>query len=193
MSPGGGGSQSWSSRACRSAATGCIEGSAIGFGNSQRQQAHPVHARRAHARELGDRGCDVDVEDEARIGPRCGHARVVPDHEAYVKGMCRRKVDELIRALGREHVSRSRVSRICSQLGAGAGVRLPPDRGSASLRQRSNIRPPGTSALPDGATMSPRARPSRPGRCERAAAEPSGSRREAELARTFGSVRGSFR
>ena len=38
--------------------------------------------------------------------------------EAYVKGISTRKVDDLVRALGMEGVSRSEVSRICSELDA---------------------------------------------------------------------------
>lgn len=38
--------------------------------------------------------------------------------EAYVKGVSTRKVDDLVRALGMEGISRSEVSRICSELDA---------------------------------------------------------------------------
>jgi putative transposase len=62
------------------------------------------------------------------------HAVVV---EAYVKGISTRKVDDLVRALGIDGISRSEVSRICKVLGAGrAGQELPgtPDRVTVSVR-----------------------------------------------------------
>src|SRR5690606_4799402 len=38
--------------------------------------------------------------------------------EAYVQGVSTRKVDELVRALGLEGISKSEVSRICAELDA---------------------------------------------------------------------------
>ena len=52
------------------------------------------------------------------LQPRCRaeHALLAVVQEAYVHGVSTRKVDELMRALGLESVSKSEVSRICSEL-----------------------------------------------------------------------------
>ena len=45
-------------------------------------------------------------------------ARMAAVQEAYVKGISTRKVDDLVRALGMDGISRSEVSRICKGLDA---------------------------------------------------------------------------
>ena len=47
---------------------------------------------------------------------RAEHALLAVVQEAYVHGVSTRKVDELLRALGLEGISKSEVSRICSEL-----------------------------------------------------------------------------
>ena len=47
---------------------------------------------------------------------RAEHAPLAVVQEAYVHGVSRRKVDELMKALGLDGVSNSEVSRICGEL-----------------------------------------------------------------------------
>lgn len=44
--------------------------------------------------------------------------------KAYVKGISTRKVDDLVRALGMDGISRSEVSRICKELDQEVGAFL---------------------------------------------------------------------
>ena len=50
--------------------------------------------------------------------------------EAYVQGVSTRRVDDVVKALGMEGISKSQVSRICKELDARAG------KSSASARAR---------------------------------------------------------
>ena len=47
---------------------------------------------------------------------RAEHALLAVGQEAYVHGVSTRKVDELMKALGLDGVSKSEVSRICGEL-----------------------------------------------------------------------------
>jgi Transposase, Mutator family len=75
-----------------------------------------------------------------RRAERALHAVVV---EAYVKGVSTRKVDDLVRALGIDGISRSEVSRICKVLGE--GVRRSSVGRSRQSAPTSGSTPPSTS------------------------------------------------
>src|SRR5439155_23348031 len=51
-------------------------------------------------------------------GRRAGRALAAVIQEAYVKGISTRKVDDLVRALGMDGISKSEVSRVCKALDA---------------------------------------------------------------------------
>ena len=53
--------------------------------------------------------------------------------QAYVEGVSTRRVDDLVKALGCEGISKSQVSRICQELPRGGGWLLGPSAGRWTL------------------------------------------------------------
>ncbi len=49
---------------------------------------------------------------------RAERARVAVVQEAYVEGVSTRRVDDLVKALGMDGISKSQVSRLCAELDA---------------------------------------------------------------------------
>lgn len=70
---------------------------------------------------------------------RAEHALLAVVQEAYIHGVSTRKVDDLMKALGLEGVSKSEVSRICGELDR-SWRRFAPGRWSASIRTSGSTR-----------------------------------------------------
>ena len=64
---------------------------------------------------------------------RAEHALLAVVQEAYVHGVSTRKVDELVRVLGVDGISKSEVSRICAELDTAVEA-------SAHVRSRASFR-----------------------------------------------------
>lgn len=65
---------------------------------------------------------------------RVEHALLAAVQEAYIHGVSMRKVDDLVRALGVDGISKSEVSRICGKLDTAVTFRTRPITGGAPLR-----------------------------------------------------------
>ena len=78
--------------------------------------AHLGHPRADH--RAGDSESTAGTYFPWLLQPRrrAGHALLAVVQEAYVHGVSARKVDELMKALGLDRVSKSEVSRICGGL-----------------------------------------------------------------------------
>src|SRR5205823_12147045 len=72
-----------------------------------------------HAGSQGATGARWQLLPEPARAAQAGGARLVAVvREAYVQGVSTRRVDDLVKALGLDGISRSQVSRLCEELDA---------------------------------------------------------------------------